>query len=165
MEQSQIPPQLSNSKTSASLQDEQDQIDVSTIDTSLESDKSVASTEREFSIRATNFDRGQLKLRIASKRVKKPNKDCASSPESLACDDVSEKQDSKASKATDLAQDNLDILDNAVTIGDTSSKKVIVCSNSTLMFGKQGRFTIKLVVLGCMVTLACKVDMLDLNAS
>ena len=51
---------------------EASQLDVSACDTSRESDLSTtASPEREFSIRATNFDRGQLKLRIASKPVNK----------------------------------------------------------------------------------------------
>ncbi len=83
MEQSQSPPQSCNTQT-PSKDAEASELDVSKCGTDITGDKWGRSPEREFSIRATNFDRGQLKLRIASKRVKKCNKDSVSSPDSIS---------------------------------------------------------------------------------
>ena len=138
MEQSQIPPQLSSNSpgtpnnrddtTTGDGPTEANQLDVSACDTSRESDLSTTSPEREFSIRETNFDRGQLKLRIASKRVNKKtnvpgssggNKECVSSPSSG--DESTE--DFKSTKTTDIiAQDNLDNSD--IKEPTSTSKKV-----------------------------------------
>ena len=117
--------------TSSPPRDEANQLDVSACDTSRESDLSAtASPEREFSIRATNFDRGQLKLRIASKRVNKKtanapgssgshNKECASSPGSE--DNESTEVFKSTTKSTDIAQDNLDVSD----IKESSTSKKV----------------------------------------
>ena len=106
---------------------EANQLDVSMCDTSRESDLSTtASPEREFSIRATNFDRGQLKLRIASKPVNKKfgsgssnSKESVSSPGSE--DDKGTEVFKSTPKRTDIAQDNLDTSD----INDSSASKKV----------------------------------------
>lgn len=106
---------------------EANQLDVSACDTSRESDLSTtASPEREFSIRATNFDRGQLKLRIASKPVNKKfdsgssnSKESVSSPGSE--DDEGTEVFKSTPKSTDIAQDNLDTSD----INDSSASKKV----------------------------------------
>ena len=111
---------------------EANQLDVSACDTSRESDLSTtASPEREFSIRATNFDRGQMKLRIASKPVHKKfgsgssnnkesnNKESVSSPGSE--DDGGTEVFKSTPKSTDIAQDNLDTSD----INDSSASKKV----------------------------------------
>ena len=117
---------------SSPAREEASQLDVSACDTSRESNLSAtASPEREFSIRATNFDRGQLKLRIASKRVNKKttnalgssgssnNKECTSSPH---CEDNESTEVFKSTtKSTDIAQDNFDVSD----IKESSASKKV----------------------------------------
>ncbi len=148
MEQSQIPPQLSNdslgparptpskdgdaapsSPPSGDTAAEPSHLDVSAAcDTSRESDLSAASPEREFSIRATNFDRGQLKLRIASKRVNKKtpsalDKECASDS-----GDESTELCRAATKNTEITVDNED---NAEINQASAPKKVSHVSHET----------------------------------
>ena len=110
---------------------EANQLDVSACNTSRESDLSMtASPEREFSIRATNFDRGQLKLRIASKPVNKKSTSTSGSGSSNNKESVSSpgNEDNEGTevfkstpKSTDIAQDNLDTSD----INDSSASKKV----------------------------------------
>ena len=115
---------------------EANQLDVSACDASRESDLSTtASPEREFSIRATNFDRGQLKLRIASKPVnKKFGSGSSNSKESVSSPGSEDHEGTEVfkstPKSTDIAQDNLDTSD----INDSSASKKVrlnVCLQST----------------------------------
>ncbi len=113
MEQSQSPPQSCNTQT-PSKDAEASESDVSKCGTDITGDKWGRSPEREFSIRATNFDRGQLKLRIASKRVKKSNRDSLSSPDSVSDGD---KQAFDSSITDEFEQSGQDATINLREIG------------------------------------------------
>ncbi len=154
MEQGQIPPQLSNSTSSpgpatpakksraegsealssskcsreGTAEEAAGQLDVSTAtcDTSRDSDVSTAaSPEREFSILPTNFDRGQLKLRIASKPVNRkasscaPDKECESSPSGSGDEGTEVFQSTKS----DITECNLD----SSVIKEASTSKKVRC--------------------------------------